>query len=210
MKYTLLAFAAMTGVSQAAGVLIDENSGNGGFVSVTTGFNATTEVTGWTSANGAWVDSGNSALTTSPFGTQALADSHFFQIHRDGGDTVTSGAVALTAGETVDFSVDYKIGGSGNEVTLSIDLVGTGGEGTINLGSIDTTGGPASFTQLDLNGALVANTGNYELVFNLPNAGGQGRDVHIDRVYLASAVPEPSSAALLGLGGVALILRRRK
>ncbi|NWK55741.1 PEP-CTERM sorting domain-containing protein [Verrucomicrobiaceae bacterium N1E253] len=39
------------------------------------------------------------------------------------------------------------------------------------------------------------------------NAGGR---VGINGIQIVEAVPEPSAAALLGLGGVALILRRRK
>jgi hypothetical protein len=43
------------------------------------------------------------------------------------------------------------------------------------------------------------------------NAGGGSSDLGIDNWDLAVvAVPEPSSTALLGLGGLALILRRRK
>ena len=49
------------------------------------------------------------------------------------------------------------------------------------------------------------------------NAGAEGLAtatnsfIAIDDVFLeVTAVPEPSSAALLGLGGLALILRRRK
>ncbi|MBT8043527.1 MAG: PEP-CTERM sorting domain-containing protein [Verrucomicrobiae bacterium] len=44
-------------------------------------------------------------------------------------------------------------------------------------------------------------------VFN--NTSGSGNDVLFDN-FNVIAVPEPSSAALLGLGGLALILRRRK
>ena len=37
-----------------------------------------------------------------------------------------------------------------------------------------------------------------------------GSWMHMDNVYLeVSSVPEPSSAALIGLGGIALMLRRR-
>ncbi|MFK7911041.1 MAG: PEP-CTERM sorting domain-containing protein [Akkermansiaceae bacterium] len=44
-------------------------------------------------------------------------------------------------------------------------------------------------------------------VFN--ETSGSGNDVLFDN-FTVTAVPEPSSAALLGLGGLALILRRRK
>ena len=58
-------------------------------------------------------------------------------------------------------------------------------------------------------GARIAN--NWEYDIGSANDGfdkNTGRDVtfHAD----ISAVPEPSSAALLGLGGLALIFRRRK
>lgn len=44
-----------------------------------------------------------------------------------------------------------------------------------------------------------------------PGAGGSsGNDAYADDILVTTAVPEPSSSALLGLGGLALIMRRRK
>ncbi len=50
--------------------------------------------------------------------------------------------------------------------------------------------------------------GSYELGFE-NNASGTQVGTYIDNVRM-STVPEPSSTALLGLGGLALILRRKK
>ncbi|WP_309490822.1 LamG-like jellyroll fold domain-containing protein [Oceaniferula flava] len=61
----------------------------------------------------------------------------------------------------------------------------------------------------------------HDLVFGAREAGNRGENILIDSIQyydtalssseVASlAVPEPSSSALLGLGGIALILRRRK
>ncbi len=53
--------------------------------------------------------------------------------------------------------------------------------------------------------------GNLEIRIAFDDADGSNPFVGIDNVGVETApVPEPSSAALLGLGGLALILRRRK
>jgi hypothetical protein len=44
-----------------------------------------------------------------------------------------------------------------------------------------------------------------------PGSGGSnGNDAYVDDILVTTTVPEPSSAALLGLGGLALLMRRRK
>lgn len=64
----------------------------------------------------------------------------------------------------------------------------------------------------NLGGAIQANqirltvTDNY---YNINNNGGDRVGIAEIR-FVGDAVPEPSSAALLGLGGLALIMRRRK
>ena len=50
----------------------------------------------------------------------------------------------------------------------------------------------------------------FDFLDTVSNNGGGGVYREIDVLGSSSAVPEPSSAALLGLGGLALIFRRRK
>jgi len=102
----------------------------------------------------------------------------------------------------------YNNGGTGNEasdftLTFSTDNVSFGSSVAFDQsGSPMGLGAPAT---LSLGSTINA---QYVRVEMTDNQGG------IDRVGLGEvrfiAVPEPSSAALLGLGGLALILRRRK
>lgn len=77
-----------------------------------------------------------------------------------------------------------------------------------------TPGGAADFTTADIataqivTGTFTANASTQD--FYLTQSTGVGDfDGYIGAIQLR-AVPEPSAAALLGLGGLALILRRRK
>ncbi|QQL45586.1 PEP-CTERM sorting domain-containing protein [Sulfuriroseicoccus oceanibius] len=210
MMTALFAGAAMMGAANAA-VLIGDGVNNGGFVSTTTGRTEGTALTDWTITGAkVWLNTGGSTLTTAPFGADVAANSRSVQLEDDGGVTLTSAAVALVAGESLTFAIDWLTAGSGAEHTLTMDL--WDGSNSIALGVLSTTGGPTSYTQFD-SAASVGVSGNYQLRMTLTGGAGQGRDIHVDRVYLestAQAVPEPSSTALLGLGGLALILRRRK
>ena len=60
----------------------------------------------------------------------------------------------------------------------------------------------------------ISGASSVKFEFRLDNATGNGNihfnDIQINGDIVTAAVPEPSSTALLGLGGLALILRRRK
>ena len=70
-----------------------------------------------------------------------------------------------------------------------------------------TTEGNRRLFQIDLGSVVVDGTGSLEIFIN-DNPGNDDRTWYDGVGY--AAVPEPSSAALIGLGGLALILRRRK
>jgi len=103
----------------------------------------------------------------------------------------------------------YNSGGSGNEASVFNLTFSTDGVTYGNSVSFDQSGSPVGQgnpATLSLGSTPI--TAQYVRVEITDNQGG------IDRVALGEvkfvAVPEPSSAALLGLGGLALLLRRRK
>lgn len=99
---------------------------------------------------------------------------------------------------------------------------GTGLDGTFIINSLDMQGSHPLSSGLaeDTNAADVAGDTNYarfnglvadgsnNLAFDFLLAGD--RDAPINGFQLIETIPEPSTTALLGLGGLALILRRRK
>lgn len=172
-------------------VIIDQATNNGGFTSATTGFNGSPS--GWTAASGVWVDSGNSTLTSAPFGADAVANSRFVQIHKDTGETLTSNATfGVTAGTAVNLSFDYKTAGSGNNTTLTVSLWDSVANTTFaTLGTLSTSTATASFTQVNYNLTAASANPNLRLRFVLGSAGGTGKDFHLDRVYLSGGTITP-------------------
>ncbi|MCB1130566.1 MAG: alpha-L-fucosidase, partial [Verrucomicrobiae bacterium] len=177
-----------------ADVLIDSSHGNGGFLSAASSFNGSPD--GWSASSGVWIDPGNSALNSTPFGPDVATDSRFIQIHQDGGEILTSNVTFnVTPGDEIQLSFDYKIGGGGASPVLTVSLWDSENDATYaTLGTIATATPQASFTRIDFSHtAATANT-RLRLRFAMPAAGGVGKDVHIDRVHLSGGVvtpPEP-------------------
>ena len=200
IKSSILA-ATLLGVAgaNAAGVIIDENNLNGGFVTTATGSISSGSIANWTVSSNVFTDA-NSTLTSGSFGAETLSNTQSLHIFT-AGTTVTSDTFALVAGETLFLEFDLR---DANAIPGQITVAAVGAS-TINLGTFDAVGGFA----LQSGSAAITTAGNYSLVFT--DVGGN--DLNIDRVHLSSAttaVPEPSSTALLGLGGLTLIMRRRK
>lgn len=144
----------------------------------------------------------NKILSMIGFGTGTQASTQVFRM-----DWNLGGTVALTAsgaGETLDFGAYPGFASAtaayqpGVMQTFNITLDGStltyGAEG---LASQSTT---VLNSQVQLSSVRWAITGT---------GNGQNQGFWLDNVSVET-VPEPSSAALLGLGGFALILRRRK
>ena len=82
--------------------------------------------------------------------------------------------------------------------------------GTISLGSFSVNSGTSASTESPEANTYVifdsAQTGVTSVQINMSGDTQYG----LDELEVYTAVPEPSSAALLGLGGFALIFRRRR
>lgn len=119
---------------------------------------------------------------------------------------------ALVAGATYDVYASFGMR-SDFSSTAPYTVSGIAGGPTTFFANMDTDDGivwDATFdgVEYDLLGTVVIdNSGTTTVV--LSNNVADGSFVIGDRV-LFNAVPEPSSAALLGLGGLALLRRRRK
>lgn len=129
-------------------------------------------------------------------------------------------AMGLTIGGTIDL---------GEQITFSYGLYNDNSsfnsvfaqlynltDGTILATSaahtIDGTAGQPTPENIDavLNyTALASDVGDTLQIRFIENNNNTARDVYVDN-YSVVSVPEPSSTALLGLGGLALLLRRRK
>lgn len=96
---------------------------------------------------------------------------------------------------------------NGNPLVVQIDLVSSAGSGSATA-NLTTNGG---LVQIDFNAAGYAAVDFSDIdrisVKLDPNRGG---DFDVNQITTVTAVPEPSSTALLGLGGLALLLRRKK
>ncbi|NWK55067.1 PEP-CTERM sorting domain-containing protein [Verrucomicrobiaceae bacterium N1E253] len=111
------------------------------------------------------------------------------------------GGFILNTGDTVTVEFDVWRGNAGNGSTLLINFAG--------LGTQAASGVTQSISSQSFNFVITSDgvtTGDLSFQSTIG-----GNDYRIDNIAVSyTAVPEPSSTALLGLGGIALILRRRK
>ncbi|MCP5537165.1 MAG: PEP-CTERM sorting domain-containing protein [Akkermansiaceae bacterium] len=176
--------------------------GTGGDTSTTWTINSGVTVTfGDTSLGGIFLD--GETLTISGPGTLIGTISDTRGIRFTNGDN-QHGIVNVTGGATVEFN--------GLNVRIYAKNPGswTGMSGTLNIeqgSSFKAAGtynsGTGKFTSYNTNEVVPIDVAVY-------GAGTLVATTNGDFVTFTVAVPEPSSAALLGLGGLALILRRRK
>ncbi len=120
----------------------------------------------------------------------------FDELHFDGaytGDSVRSFDVIFVNTSTATSSISL---GSGSFTASTAGTVADYDDFDIDVSSISLDDGEEGYFQITFDGAT-------------PSGSTVNSSSAIDNVEL-TVVPEPSSAALLGLGGLALILRRRK
>lgn len=117
--------------------------------------------------------------------------------------SVSSGTFNLT-----ELSVDLWRNGGGAPGTYLIEA-NADGAGFVQFGSnsVEANSGDSTFRTHTFTGDVSGSS----IVVRLSGLGGVG-NVHINDIQASgvTVVPEPSSSALLGLGGLALIMRRRK
>ena len=160
-------------------------------------------------STGAWGSGAQGPFTPAPSNangtniyTVTIGSTLEFRVTNGGTDAITLENIffaALPGGSGVaEMTVSYASG----DLTAS-----GGGSGVVTLTTTSNKGYDFDLTTILSDNVLGANE---SAVFTLFNAAGSDR-FRVDDVGMSgSIVPEPSSTALLGLGGLALLLRRRR
>jgi len=214
-----LALAATS--ANAAVILADDFTGRS-----LSGTNAT--IGGWDTANGITAPSttltfkdGDSATLLSFFDVSAGHIDVNNNMNSGGWDTTVTIAVGAANIDLTTLDLDLKlISGSGGDQPDPNNKVGQMlveifDAGLVSVGQ-DDLGGNVAYSsvsysrQLDLTGTTLLANQTYTMVLQA-RGSGDGHHKAFDALSLnGDVVPEPSSAALLGLGGLALLRRRRK
>lgn len=142
-------------------------------------------------------------------------------IYLQGGSTVVSGiAQAFTfnfsAGDVFTLTMAGRTAsGSANQFVFDIrstDTIGDAGAGDSLIGGPQTSSEMNSaFADYDVSGvATEGGTNAYLVIYREEGQSGQMRWDNVRLDVSAASVPEPSSAALVGLSGLMLVMRRRR
>lgn len=157
------------------------------------------------------------------FAIDGDTDTKFLNFGEDGAGlivTPSSGpttAVAMqltTAGDAADFSgrnpASYEIYGTNDAITSPADGDGSN-ENWVLIDAGDITLPAANFAEGELiifDDNTTAYT-SYRIIFPTVADGDSANSFQISEIQLFDVVPEPGSLALMGLGGLALLRRRR-
>ncbi|MCP5536902.1 MAG: PEP-CTERM sorting domain-containing protein [Akkermansiaceae bacterium] len=226
MKTTTCALALSLGLAVASNAALSLT--NGDFSSDTSNWNSEfgTSPDGWfsslasTNTNGNYGEAmtgGGGSNNNFTYGTGRVAalkqvSGNYYQ--------QTIGLVGEQTGVQVDFLGGYRAHSSYSTAARNISIEVSLWDATLNVELASTT---IDYAYLAAGNALAAESkvltytsanGANDLALRFTNvsanpSGANPNTALIDGVSI-TAVPEPSSAALLGLGGLALILRRRK
>ncbi|NWK55705.1 PEP-CTERM sorting domain-containing protein [Verrucomicrobiaceae bacterium N1E253] len=189
-------FVATAMVSQAATVFTDDFTA---YTSGLTGSDAGNALlgNGWTSVTNN--SSNGFGFNGRLYGYGSGSSANSLTLSRDHatdllvGDTITMDATINTARGGAGYDYAFRILINGVQVAQGLDM-GDDGAGNVNQLSYTVDGSTA--------GAAKTVTFEFGHYWNW----GESESV----TFAVDTVPEPSSSALLGLGGLALILRRRK
>lgn len=199
----LCASAMISTVSHAASVFINNHSFEDGIVPAPGGW-STSAPDGWTQP------SGTSGIQNVSGGSETGIDGSIIAFLQGGAlqqDLATTIASTVAIGDQ--FQLTLAATNQNGSPTFDFDIQNSSGVSLIGGAVTSSPASPANPTYADIVVNGTVDTASTEVFLVLSNSAGQTR---IDNVRLdyVSAVPEPSSAALLGLGGIALILRRKK
>ncbi|MDG1357589.1 MAG: PEP-CTERM sorting domain-containing protein, partial [Akkermansiaceae bacterium] len=153
-----------------------------------------------TPGGGDWMSLGFNTSNTPSISSSATGSGIGTMIYRVGGDIDMFGGSALTNEVAAD-DVTYS---GPRTLTVALDLTTYSGyNGTTNFGTVtfsDSVAGEfGSYTYTsDVNFGSIFISGSNQVTGSW------------DDLTLTQVIPEPSSAALLGLGGLALMLRRKR
>jgi len=206
------AMAVLTTAGLSYGATLQTVSGAGGSPS-TEGWTVTTGSGGEFASGTNWALFGSGSQAVRSIGSDlTIGQTVSIDISTLGVTAGTFVGVDFRDSGTTGLGYNFQGGGTNYGVFSSSGVTDSGVGFAASFKTVSVTRTSATDYTLDIDGTaftsltLAGGAGINEIrVFN--DTSGSGNDILFNNL---SVVPEPSSAALLGLGGLALILRRRK
>ena len=168
----------------------------------------------WTDTGGIEINSSNSNIRSNTTHGSVMATSGVNHGWFITGMTLTFDVSSVTNGIGVThFGLVHIPWTSGGAFVDGLDMTANfsgGGSASLNSDAAEAVHPTGALGDWDTWFGFEAPTGETITSVNITKQGLNNNWIAVDDVSYIVAVPEPSSTALLGLGGLALILRRRK